>query len=373
MVLLFKVPQVIGGVSRARILLCCCTVNDLGNVRLGESLPFMSSQSFNMADNASGMDGFDGLKPSVFSHLALLQAPRILGLCDRESLSKTFGCCDRNYWHYRLLDLPNARLQEVCWYLALLYKHSFGGSRYHQNPTLITWIQGMIRFWLKHRNADGSVNEVYPFERSFCATSFSALSVTESLLLLDGQLTADRDALIKTGKWLAANNNPTVFNQEAASLVALHNLARLTGDKTFLCAAAKRKDSILHAQHPKGYFPEYGGMDIGYLSISLGLLALYVEKTGDADIRAACQKAVAFMEPLIGEDGRYDATQTSRRTQYLYPSGLALFAPHLLARLQNGLERDVAISPQWMDDRYCIALATDYLLTARFLEQPVLC
>ncbi|MCE3233924.1 MAG: hypothetical protein K0Q50_104 [Vampirovibrio sp.] len=336
----------------------------------GDSWPLIGIELKRIMSTHSVKTGF-----SVFSHLALLQAPRILGLCDREPASRTFGCCDRNYWHYRLLDLPNARLQEVCWYLALLYKYPFKGEngRFYQNPRLVTWIQGMLDFWLKHRNGDGSVNEVYPFERSFCATSFSTLSVTESLLLLDGKLTADMGALTKTGKWLAANNNPTVFNQEAASLVALHNLATLTGDKKFLCAAAKRKDLILQAQHPTGYFPEYGGMDIGYLTISLGLLALYVEKTNDGDIMAACQRAASFLEPRIGEDGRYDASQTSRRTQYLYPSGLAAFAPQILNRLQNGLEQDVVINPQWMDDRYCIALATDYLLTVQMLEQTTTC
>jgi hypothetical protein len=47
---------------------------------------------------------------------------------------------------------------------------------------------------------------------------------------------------------------------------------------------------------------------------------------------------------------------------------LAMFAPELLARLQNGLEQDLVINPQWMDDRYCIALTTDYLVTANMLQ-----
>jgi hypothetical protein len=274
----------------------------------------------------------------------------------------------RYYWHYRLLDIPNARFQEVCWLLALLYAHPFEARRYYQNPQLLLWIQGMIDYWARRRNDDGSVNEVYPFERSFCATSFSALAVTESLLLLKGQLRVEYLALDKTAQWLALHQNPAVLNQEAASLVALHNLAELTGNKKLRCAEAKRKDAILSMQHPNGYFPEYGGMDIGYLSITLGLLALYAQKTQDGDIIAACHKAVAFLNSKIQDDGRYDASQTSRRTQYLYPSGLAMFAPELLARLQNGLEQDLVINPQWMDDRYCIALTTDYLVTANMLQ-----
>lgn len=296
-------------------------------------------------------------KAEVFAQKALSQLERILGLCDREPTSKTYGCCDRNYWHYRLLDLPNARLQEVCWFLA---------AHDQTSPKLIQWAQGMIDFWVAHQNSDGSVNEVYPFERSFCATSFSTLAVTESLLLQE-DLHIDFDALLKTGRWLADHHNTPVFNQEAASLVALHNIAQLTGDKTISAQVTKRKSQLIMLQDASGYFPEYGGMDIGYLTISLGLLALYSEKTQDAEIIAACEKAARFLEPRINEDGRYDNNQTSRRTQYLYPYGLAVFAPNILARLQTGLEQNRVINPQWMDDRYCIALATDYLLTARKL------
>jgi hypothetical protein len=315
----------------------------------------------------------EGLNPDVFNRVALLQIPRVLGLCDRLPTSPTFGCCDRNYWHYRLLDIPNARLQEVCWLLALLYTVPFETSRYYQNPQLLIWVQGMLDFWARTRNTDGSVNEVYPFERSFCATSFSTLAVTESLLLLKEQVTLSLETLKLTAQWLVEHQNPIVFNQEAASLVALHNLVELTDDKTLRCAEAKRKDSLLRAQHESGYFPEYRGMDIGYLTISLGLLALYAEKTKDADVIEACHKAAAFLEPRIQEDGHYDFSQTSRRTQYLYPSGLARFAPQVLARLQCGLEKDVVISPQWMDDRYCIALTTDYLLTVQTLREGASC
>jgi hypothetical protein len=59
---------------------------------------------------------------------ALEIVPRVLGFCDRRKGSPTVGCCDRTCWHYRLMD----------------------------------------------RNPDGSVHEVYPYERSFCATSFTS-------------------------------------------------------------------------------------------------------------------------------------------------------------------------------------------------------
>lgn len=303
----------------------------------------------------------------LMAEVALRQVPRILGLCDRDSASETFGCCDRYYWHYRLLDLPNARFQEVCWLLALLYVHPFD-PRYYRNSRVLEWIGAQIEYWLNIRNNDGSVNEVYPFERSFCATSFSTLAITESLLLLGNDLPFERNRLKKTGDWLIRNGNPEVSNQEAACLAALRNLAELLGDARYEVAVARRKADLLKRQHVQGFFPEYGGMDIGYLSITLSLLALFTDRTPDAEMLAAGRKAAAFLEPRIAPDGCYDNTGTSRRTQYLYPAGLARFTPQVLGRLESGLARDVILSPQWMDDRYCIAFAIDYLLASRMSE-----
>lgn len=305
---------------------------------------------------------------SLYREIALGQVPRILGLCDRDPDSRTFGCGDRYYWHYRLLDLPNARFQEVSWLTALLYSLPFD-ERYYQNSSVLVWTEGMIRFWLGNRNGDGSVNEVYPFERSFCATSFSTLAVTESLLLLKPALPPEIFSgfihqLAKTGRWLADHDNVEVMNQQAASLVALQNLATLTGSGELVQAARRKRESILQAQAEAGFFPEYGGMDIGYLSITLGLLALYAQKAHDVDMEVACRKAAGFLEPLIDNQGHYDYSQTSRRTQYLYPSGFHRYSPEILESHARGLKANTVLNPQWMDDRYCIALTVDYLLLA---------
>ncbi len=60
---------------------------------------------------------------------ALETIPRVLGLCDRQANSATYGCCDRHHWHYRAIDFPNARLQEAGWLFALAYAAMLGLSR----------------------------------------------------------------------------------------------------------------------------------------------------------------------------------------------------------------------------------------------------
>lgn len=117
-------------------------------------------------------------KDKVYRHIK-----RIMGFIDTDIASPTFGCCDRNYWHYKIIDYYNARYQELSLILAFFYKDK--DSYLYKNENLLKLIKGIIDFWIKNLNKNGSVNEVYPFEQSFCATSFGAYIITEVLELLD--------------------------------------------------------------------------------------------------------------------------------------------------------------------------------------------
>src|SRR6202000_3165819 len=122
----------------------------------------------------------------LFLGPALETVSRVLGLCDRHAASPTFGCGDRMHWHYRITDFANARAQEAGLLFALAYAAPLSGNRFHNQPALRDWVHGVWRFWLDRRNGDGSVIEVYPYERSNCATSFTSACFVESVLLLGG-------------------------------------------------------------------------------------------------------------------------------------------------------------------------------------------
>ena len=62
------------------------------------------------------------------------QIPRLLGLLDRNPLSCTYGCFDRQYWHYRTSDFACTRSQEAVLTLALLYNNK--ATKYYQSPLL---------------------------------------------------------------------------------------------------------------------------------------------------------------------------------------------------------------------------------------------
>lgn len=302
---------------------------------------------------------------SIYADITLTQVPRILGFGDRNKDSSTYGCFDRYYWHYKLIDIPNARFQEAVLLLALLYKYDFPGNIYYQRANIKDWIQAGIDFWARSRNRDGSLNEIYPYERSFCATSFSTYAVTEAIIILKDNLSPP--SLQKTGVWLSNNDNFEVSNQMAESALALHNIFLLTGKNEFQVAAREKVAWLVDNQDFEGFFPEYGDYDVGYLSLTLSCLARYYLKTGVENLVLPMKKAVRFLEERIRENGSFDIEGTSRRTQYIYPYGLRVLKSEAVRRHLLGLRENKIINPAWLDDRYVVPLAIDYLQT--YLEK----
>jgi hypothetical protein len=295
---------------------------------------------------------------SEYRESVLSQIPRILGLGDRNNGSITYGCFDRSYWHYKLLDLPNARFQEVTLLLVLLHQNDFDGNVYFQRRQILEWAMGAMKFWMWARNKDGSANEVYPHERSFCATAFGLYAVTEAILLMGWEVPP---GLEKTADWLSVENNEAVSNQTAAAAIGLYNCFLLTGDTEYRLAAERKVEHLKASQDPTGYFPEYGGYDIGYQTVTLGHLTKYHKRSEDKQFFSYLDAAVRFVEERVAEDGSFDYSATSRKTQFLYPWGLTAMRSCVIERHLRGLRKNKVVSPSWMDDRYVIPLTTDYL------------
>jgi hypothetical protein len=295
----------------------------------------------------------------LYRTLALAEVPRILGMADREEGSPTFGCFDRYYWHYRFLDFPNVRFQEAVVLLALLVRFPFPENRYFDHPAVRRWVLAGIHFWLRSRNRDGSTNEAYPFERGFCPTAMSFWAVTEALRLLGD---SPAPGLRTTASWLIRRDNPEVSNQMAAAGAALYNYYLLSGDERSQAAARVKFGRLLGAQDPSGFFPEYGGRDLGYHSLTLSLLARYYKNSKDPAVLVALQRGIAVAEAHVRGNGSFEYDVSTRQTQFLYPYAFALTGSDVVRRHLSGLERDEVIQPGWLDDRYVSPLATDYLM-----------
>lgn len=305
-------------------------------------------------------------KKNIFLEAGLKQLPRILGFLDNNPGSATYGCFDRYHWHYKILDFPNLRFQEAALVLSLIYSISYADNPFFNSELIKRWAVAAIDFWAKARHRDGSVDESYPFERHFCATAFSLYAATETLLIFGEKGSND---LRKTGDFIARHNNPDVANQMACAALALYNLYLLTGEPKYKDSFEDKLELFLKMQAREGFFMEYGGFDAGYDSVTLGLLAALYKKCKMTEIKDAALRCIRHMAPLIEEDGYFSPERMSRRTQFLYPYGFAVFDPDILVRIEKGFRENTILNPSWLDDRYCIPMTASCLMAYQEIGQ----
>jgi hypothetical protein len=309
---------------------------------------------------------------------------RLLSRLDRRPWSPTFGCFDREYWLYKtLLDFPRPTMQQCVLALAVLHESPFPGNGLAGQRAVLDWIQAAVAFWARTRNGDGSVNEWYAHERSFCATAFTAYAMSETLLLLGTAAEASwqRDMCTRledTTAWLMAQRNLLVANQMAASLVAINNMYRLTHSATYTAAYATRKAELLAMQHAEGWFTEYEGADLGYSLLTVDLLAHLWHTTHDQDIAAALERLLAFLGYFVHPDGTVGGEYGSRATTHCFPYGLELLAAAgwpqarwMLVHIRQAIEQGRVPSPLTVDDTYAAYFYLNSFCQAACASQPL--
>jgi len=290
----------------------------------------------------------------AYSNTILNQTPRLLSLIDRNPYSPTYGCFDRSYWHSQLTDFPSARFQEACLTLALLYKYQYPKNIYYQNPKIKQWAVAAIKYWQKIQSTNGSFNEWYPNEHSFVATSFTLYAVTETCLLLNLKSTSFINSIKKSANWLINQTEILVSNQQAGATMTLYNVFLLTKQKKYLKAAKTKLIQLIKIQSAEGWFPEYGGADIGYSSVLLDYLAKYYQKSKDKQALAIITKLLNFLQYFVHPNQTAGGSYGSRNTEYLLPHGLEIMAKknQTAAAISHSLLKHLSQYQLNLDDRY---------------------
>jgi len=303
---------------------------------------------------------------NIYLQLLLENVHRVLNQLDRNPHSPTYGCFDRDYWHYKIADFPCARKQEASLTLALLYLLEDKDNIYYHQPLIKEWSLAAVNFWSKMQNKNGSFNEWYPLENSFVATAFSTYAVTESFLTLN--ITPSENQLrsiLKAAEFLAGSKEFRVQNQQAGAIAALYNCHLLTKRQKYASVAKKRVVQLHKYQSKEGWFHEYGGPDIGYLSLAIDYLGKYYRKSKDEHARTIIERAASFLKYFLHPDYTCGGVYTSRNTEYLIPSAFWYVHEeefhHLTQFCQEGLRRRTLINPHNLDDRYLLYNGYTYL------------
>ncbi len=228
-----------------------------------------------------------------------------------EMQDKSSGCFFYPYWQ-RKTNYANARWQEAALTLAWLWKQN-------KPEELKNRIIAGLDFWcgLQHRN--GSFPEYSKYDASFSATAFSTIAAAETIKIA-GEKENWLAVLRKAGDWLARNDEIILINQEAAAAVALLKLRALLGDEKYLRAAEEKLRSVLGKQSKIGFYPEKGGFDFGYSSLTLEMLGQYCLAQPKGEIIASADKFLALA--LKSNPNQNNA----RGTNWAIADGFEIFA-----------------------------------------------
>lgn len=272
----------------------------------------------------------------ALSRAALAAIPKLLTLQDRTPTSPTYGCFDRDYWHYRVMDFPCGMSAEFSLPLALAWSLPMPGTPYFRQPEVRRWAEAGIRFAARSAHANGACDDYYPFEQAVGAAAFSLFACLEAAAILG--IAQDEEVLAFTrrrARWLAqTRESGRLANHEALIVACLARLAQR--DSEWSRPLRDRLDRLLSWQSSEGWFAEYGGADPGYLSLTIAMLAEAERRTADRGLRQPIAQAVRFLAEFVHPDGTVGGGYTSRGTVCFFPHGLEIAG----AWLPDALELD---------------------------------
>ncbi|NER20177.1 MAG: hypothetical protein F6J96_05500 [Symploca sp. SIO1C2] len=343
---------------------------------------------------------------NLFAQAALSQIPKILTLLDRNPHSPTYGCFDRNFWHYKIIDFPSGMAQEFVLPLALAYDTDVPDNAFYRQPVIRQWVEAGILYAAHSSHGDGSCDDYFPFERAGGAAAFSLLACLDSYQLLGINNNYALQFLVKRANWLASHHESgRLTNHQALIVLCLEILSKLLNTSQWDTAKAQRLERILDWQSSEGWFQEYEGCDPGYHTLTISCLAriyqLRQEKAEDRRQRAegreqkaegkeqvfklegndnclseldikikeALIKAVELAAHFLHPDGSYGGEYSSRNTYNFFPHGFELvgrWLPEALEisdRFLAGLAQGLA--PCYADDHIIGHHTWNYLLAWR--------
>lgn len=301
---------------------------------------------------------------SAYAGQVLPWLGRALALMDRDPGSPTHGCCDRNFWHYRTLtNFAGATWQQLMLPLALIWATPRADNPHAGDPALLAAAAAALDWWAGLGHADGSHDEWYRNEHSYCPTAFTAAGAGLTLLSLGEALApAARQkaqaAVERAGAWLFLRHNPEVMNQNLAAALAFASLAALTGREDWRAASRERLDLAAKHQHREGWLSEYGGADLGYSTLALDLLAGCDRLDPAGPAARIARPLTAFLAGLAGPGPWLPGRLGSRGTAHAFTAGVEHFAATdacaaaLAGLWRAGHAAGRLAGPAVMDDRY---------------------
>jgi hypothetical protein len=305
--------------------------------------------------------------------------PRILGSIDLGEVSRTHGLADRRRWAWRVSDFSDATWQSSAVGLAVLVSSRLlpdwlpEHAAVDATTSLVDGLRRLIR-------RDGSLEEAFPRERSWCVTALGALTLGEVMARLDDRIsdetrrawTVDLDRMTR---FLVSGDEShgVISNHRATVAAALMHGAEI-GDAG-PARARHLLESLLEAEGNRGWWPEYGGFDPAYQTLCMHYLSLAHQRLSDsdplkADLKDAMSRGFETLAWFMHGDGSFGGAYGRRGGRFLVPSAAEVFArddPAAAAfagNTRSAIQRRRVVTLEAVADANAPILLTAYCIAA---------
>ncbi|MDY0101691.1 MAG: hypothetical protein RBS07_02070 [Lentimicrobium sp.] len=248
--------------------------------------------------------------------------PRILTQLNRDPNTAHYGSFDRNWWHYKIRDFSSIILQQGGYFLEMAAKLPEYADSSEQ---LYEYSRATVDFWVKRANKKGAFEEYYPWENGYPPLAFSTLAVAKIIQSQNLETTRSGDALKKAARKLQQRFEPKAANQQIAGLAALAILKKINPELVDNNIFSRISEQTLALQSNEGWFTEYDGPDLGYLSVSLDCLWDLFDNTEDQKFADSANRAFRFLAKLVIHNQGSIGMHNSRNTDYIVPYGICRF------------------------------------------------
>ena len=254
----------------------------------------------------------------------------LLSEINRDPATPTYGCFDRRYWGWKLVDFPEATFQRNLSALAWLRGQPEAAD---MRALLTSTIRAGLLYAARIQHRSGSFDQAYPYEESYGATAFLVPDLLDAYLAVkadcdyDTQLTIEA-MLAKAAAFLYhhAELHGTISNHLAGAALALLKAGNFLKQPQYAAKSREILDFILSKQSNEGWYVEYGGADPGYQTLCMYYLAQIYQIAPDDALRQSLASALSFLQYFVLPDGSFGGEYGSRRTEIYYPGGIALLS-----------------------------------------------
>lgn len=328
------------------------------------------------------MTGDTADKPAHrFAEQALLCSERALNLLDRSPFSRTYGCFDRYYWHFKTKDFPAASFQMGSEFLARLAVFEHPDNSYFQSDEIYEYARAALLYSFSIQHADGSFDEWYVNERGWAGpTSYVCHALYSTFQIIQGRLSEQERRLClagfeRAGLFLIRREEGEVLaNHFALYLLSLGEIIELTGNSKIEQGYQNSLVRFFDYVSEEGWSLEYDGVDFSYNMATLSFFARLHQLRPESRIVDYCKKSLEFLSYLVFPDGSLGGGLGSRSTTHLYPYALAYwrrYSPAAGAMFNFMCRKDAfrATPPDHQDDHYLFYRLSEYIETDLLLTE----